>query len=324
MSDTDYTKFKGITNIGNDTLMTILENNLKSYYDWSLLGVGGWMDVEIPQSGGWGGDYSTLRMVSDPAYTDGQVWEGARKDWVWETGVEWSGAEQPISITGVEVDGTNRGFNDSGYEHHVNYPLGRIIFDTAIETTSVVKCSYSQRSVQVYVADNAPWFQELQFRSYRVDSSHYNQTTTGDWSIGAQHRSQMPAIIIEAVSRGRSRPYELGNGSLVKEQDVLFHVVAETRSMRNTLLDIISQQNDKQIWLFNTNTVADDSAYPLDYRGMLSGTNMYPDLVGPDSEYRWRKCFFKNANISEVESINPNLYQGVVRVTAEIIIGGSA
>lgn len=320
MPNTDYRQLKGITNIGDDTMMVMLENNLKTFYDWTLLTVGGWTDINIPTTGAYGGEWSTLRLVDDPQYEEGQVWEGARKDWVWETGVEWS-ANIPVIVTGVEVDDIHRAFDESGYEHHINFPLGRVVFDSALATSSVVKCTYSYRTVQVYVADNAPWFQELQYSSNRVDSAHYSQLSSGDWALGAQHRVQFPAIVIEVVPRGQARPYEIGNGSIEREQDVLFHVVAETRPMRNKLLDIIAQQTDKTIWLFDTNQIATDEAYPLDFRGMLTGTNMYPDFVD-DSTYRWRTCRLEDATISEVESLNPYLYQGTVRTTAEVVLGG--
>lgn len=324
MAVINYTKLKSVNSFAAPYLMNELEANLKMFFDWGLLGIGGWSDVSIPMTGAFGGDLHVLQSVYDPSYNDGQVWQAFRKDWVWETGVGYlddSDNPEPTIITGVRVDGTFYGSGDATYGWHINYPLGRVVFDTAIATNSTVDLNYSYRFVQIYRADDAPWWTKLQFRSFRADDDHFSQFGTGDWSIGAHHRVQMPAIVIEAVPRGSARGYELGNGALAREQDVLFHILAENRYDRNRLLDITCLQFDNTIWLFNTQSTAEATGYPLDYRGMLVGTNMYPDLVDANDGYRWQQCRFIDSVISEVESLNPNLYQGVIRTTLEVIIG---
>lgn len=319
----DYTEFKGVTHYGNDQLMVMLEANLKSWLDWSLLRIGGWTDVSIPQTGVHGGDFAELRLVDDPSYASGQVWEGVRKDWVWETGVNYTDVNgtghDPQPVGTPVVDGS-----PTAASYHVNYPLGRIIFDSPISTTSTVELDYAYRDCQVVRADSAPWFRQLQFRSFRPDDLQVSQTTRGEWSIGGQHRIQMPTILLESVPRGTSKGYELGNDSLVIMQDVLFHVMAESRTLRNNLVDMIRQQSDKAIWLFDTNRVVAGGDYPLDYRGELVGSKMYPDLVDTiaNGGYRWNKCYFMNATVSEIEALHPTLYEGMVRTTMEIVLGG--
>ena len=113
-------------------------------------------------------------------------------------------------------------------DYHINYPLGRVIFDANIPAiTAAVTASYSYRFVQVYRANDVPWWQQLQYRSFRVDDAMFTQSGDGDWAIGGQHRIQMPCVIIEAVPRATSRPFQLGDGSYWVNQDVLCHVIAE-------------------------------------------------------------------------------------------------
>jgi len=326
MALANYTKLKSATSFNAPYVMNELEANLKMFFDWGLLCIGGWSDVNIPTTGVFGGNQHVLQPVYDPSYTDGQIWQTFRKDWVWETGIEYlddSTNPEPIRITGVKVDGTYYGSGDATYGWYVNYPLGRVVFDSAVATTSTVELDYSHRIVQIYRADDAPWWKELQYRSFRADDSQFSQFGTGDWSIGAQHRVQMPAIIIESTPRGSARGYELGNGAISVDQDVLFHVLANNRYDRNNLLDIIRNQFDKIIWLFNSQTVAESTGYPLDYRGMLVGSNMYPDLVDSGNNYRWRECRFTDVIISEVESFALDLHQGIARTTFEIIVGNN-
>ena len=245
MSSNISTTFQHVSQVGDTLLNCELESNLKSYLDWGMLGIGGWFNVNIPTSGAWGGTFDQLRVVDDPSYTLGQVWESARKDWVWETGVAYTGGS-PIDISGVYVNSTLKGTGDATYGHHYNYPLGRVVFDTAIPTTSTIQLEYSYRNVQTYIADQAPWWDELQYNSMRVDDTTFSQISSGNWSILANHRVQMPAVVIEVVPRRTFQPYELGSSANFVTQDVLFHIVAESRWWRNQLVDIISIQKDNK------------------------------------------------------------------------------
>jgi hypothetical protein len=249
--------------------------------------------------------------VYDPAYTDGQVWQGIRKDWIWET-ITYKN-NSPLTINNVFVNNTT--VNKSLFT--INYPLGRLIFNSALNINSVVKLGYSYRFVQVYRSCDSSWFNIIQQSSFNTDNADIKQSDNGEWLIGANNRIQLPAIVIEALPKSRSRPYEIGNNSLVMEQDVGFYVLAENKNDRNKLLDILRLQQDSVIYLFDTNKLAQDDQYPLDYNGSLKNNAlMYPDIV---NQYKWRKCFIKNVNLFEIDSLTPNLYQGMARATVEII-----
>ena len=117
MTQEDYTRLnKFVSQIGETLLMSQIESNFKTYLDWGLLGIGGFSNVSIPTSGAYGGTFDRLRLVDDPSYTLGQVWEGPRKDWVWESGVEYS--TQPTELTGGDVESTLYGTGEATYGHH--------------------------------------------------------------------------------------------------------------------------------------------------------------------------------------------------------------
>lgn len=325
MSCEPYECFKGVYHIGNNEFLNELEVNLKVFMDWGMLKIGGWTDVDIPSSGAYGGDFSRLRLAHDPSYETGQVWEGVRKDWVWETGVNYENGitYNPANVTGVVVNGVSYPTGDSTYGFYVDYPNGRVVFNSGISTSHQVQAEYSYRDVQVYIADNAPYWDEVQQGSLRVDNNHFLTTYSGNWSVNPQHRVQLPAIIIEAVPRSFSKGYQLGDGALDAYQDVLFHVVAENRWMRNQLIDIIRKQEDRTIYLFNTNLMISQTGYPLDSRGMVrTNPTTYPVMVSPtgDGGYRWQRCRFEQVTISEVESVNPELHLGTARVTFNVVL----
>jgi hypothetical protein len=307
---------KHITNIGETLLTSQIESNLKSYLDWGLLGVGSFSNVSIPTSGAFGGTFDKLRLVDDPSYTDGQVWESPRKDWVWETGVYYN--IQPTDISGVTVNGNFYGTGDATYGHHYNYPLGRVVFDSAIPVNSNVQLEYSYRNVQTYIADQAPWWDEIQYGSYRVDDSTLYDVGSGNWQILSNNRVQLPAVVLEATSRRSFKPYELGTVSNFVYTDVLFHILSESRWWRNQLVDIISLEKDRTIWLYDNNRVASSTGYPLDHRGMrVTDPLMYPYLV---DNYRYKMARYYNMAVTEMDSPNSRLHRATVRATFEIVM----
>ena len=56
------TSFAHVSQVGNTLLNSELESNLKSFLDWSFLGIGGWSNITIPTSGAYGGTFDNLRM----------------------------------------------------------------------------------------------------------------------------------------------------------------------------------------------------------------------------------------------------------------------
>jgi hypothetical protein len=303
-----YTTFKGINNYNDAQLLTELENNLKYWLDWALLSIGGWTDVNRSDTR----TFSPAKLNYIPE-ASGKIWQSARKDWVWETGLNYNESGNPIQVSGVYINGI---FTTGCY---IDYPLGRVVLNTAISTSSAVTANYSYKNVQVYKADDAPWWRELQFNS-DPSTQFIQDPRTGDWSIAGYNRIQLPAIIMETVPRGTSKGYELGNGALITEQDMLFHILADNRVTRNNLTSMLFLQNDKTIYLFNTNTIAQGRIFPIDYRGTRVNNLNYPDLVS-ETGYRWKKCNFTKTNMAEVESINSRLFEGVVRTTLEVVFG---
>lgn len=309
------TVFQGICNISEDLLLNIVEANFKSYFDWAFLDLGAWFDAEI-------GEYTInsssvqqaqLIPVADESYIDGQVWQGIRKDWVYEK--DCHPTQQPIQISGLFIDGTFSPYSAGNFT--INYPEGRVIFDSPIDIASQVLMEYSYRGIQVYRASDAPWFSELQYGSFNNANPDIQRREDGDWSIAGSHRIQLPAIVIDPISRSNSTPYEIGSKHLVISQDVGFYVLAETKNERNKILDILRLQQGITIGLYNTNDVAVAQAYPLSENLDKNPSGQtYPWLV---EYYPYKRCYLRNVNLFEIASPSPNLHQGLVRATVEII-----
>lgn len=318
----DNTEFRGASHFGEPLLINLLEHNLKSWIDWSLLRIGAWENVTTGTSGSYGGSFSTLHAVNDKSYTSGTVFQGIRKDWLWESGVNYvsptGGTFNPLPVQ-IYVSGSLVNTGTSGHTHYINYPLGRVIFDLPHNANSI-KAQYSFRSVQTYLADDINWWMEAQFDSFNPAENQWAQNiTSGDYSLAGSNRAQLPAIVIEGVSQGDSSPYELGTLVGKNKQDILIHIIAEDRYTRNNLADIFRLQKDKVLILYNTYNVSIGGYLPLDERGMkVSNPIMYPEIV-TTSNLVFRHAEIRNITITNVETHNNNLHWAVVRATLEII-----
>lgn len=319
---TDYLKLKGFDEIFETTLNNELQDNIIEFLDWGLLEKGNYFNVHLNETSPNGQDYSLLRLSSSEHYEKGRAWEGFRKNWVWQSGVNYN--PQPIvgtnndipGISGVYVNNTFYPSSTTGtYSHKVDYFNGRIIFDNPIPTGSKVQAEYSYKYINIIYANNLPWLREIQYRTYEPSPSFIN-FEKGEFSLPTEMRVQLPAIAVEIVPRRTLRGYQLGGGQFV-ETDILFHCLAEDAITRNKLVDIISLQNDKTILMFNSNTIANSGDFPLNHNGIpVSGALIYPDLI---KKYAFNRIRLKNANVQAMDLINSNFHAGVVRLTSEII-----
>lgn len=309
----NYTNFKGIQNIGDATLTEEIESNLKTFFDWAFLNQGAFFSVMRPQTGAYGGIEHVLLPVKDPNYDEGQVWQTFRQNWVWETGVGYS--PQPINISGIYVSGTFYSLNNSIVPYVLDYINGRVIFNNPINITAAVEMNYSFKWVNVQTAD-ADWYRQVQANSFRADSTQFTTYGTGNWDQPPQMRVQLPAIIIDADNKRTHKGYELGGGQYVYH-DVEFNVLAESRWMRNKLVDILCDQNEKRIYLFDLDVMAQSGAYPLGPSGnYISGSRMYPGLINDFAHMRAR---FTKTERHRVDTENTTIFPGLVMTKLEIV-----
>lgn len=313
---------KGFSHVQDSTLSNELQDNLIEFFDWALLKKGNYFNVDVGETAPNGHDYSKLRLSSDENYTVGTCWEGLRSNWIWQSGVSSSPAplvgtnnDKP-GVSGVYVDDTFYSTTTAGsYAHYIDYFNGRVVFDSPIPTGSKVQVEHSYKWINMTYANNVPWLREVQYRSYDGNGEFF-QSAKGGWDVPPEARLQLPAIAVEVVPRRTITGFQLGGGSYVNT-DVLFHCIAEDELTRNKLVDIVSLQNEKTFYAFNSNLVAASGDFPIDYRGTpVSGALNFEELVlkhyGPDIR-------LKNSSVQGMDVINSNFYAGVVKLTAEVI-----
>lgn len=312
--------FIGVNSLGESLLINELINNYKSFLDWGFLNIGGFTNVNIPTSNIHNFSLHILKPTKDPNYPSNTVWQGARKDWVHESGVSFSGT-QPINFSGVYVNSTfypaPTGNASIGYK--INYPDGRITFNQSV---SNVTAEYSYRNVQVYKMEEFPYWREIQQASLE-NKTGLSLSDKGEFSISAEKRVQLPAVIIEPVARSSSKPFQLGNISQILEQDLLFHILSDNPKDKNNIIDILRLQKERTLYLYNTDNVVKSGVYPLNYDGSknINGQNYY-NIVN-NTNYRWIKCRIKDVNVSDINFVNIRMYGAIVRITNELLIYNS-
>ena len=319
-----FSPLKGFSGIFDSTLSNDIQDNLIEYFDWALLDKGNYFNVTKGELAPNGEDYSKLRLSSNDHYNAGQVWEGFRKNWVWQSGISFTPAplvgeglvtdkENP-GISGIYVDDTYYPVTTEGtYAHRIDYFNGRVIFDTAIPTGSKVQVQHSYKHINVVYANDVPWLKEVQTNTLQPTSNFFD-TDKGMWDIPPESRLQLPAIAIEIVPARSFKGYQLGGGQWVYT-DVLFHCIAEDVITRNKLVDVVSLQNDKNIYLFDSNKINDSGVFPLDYRGTpIPSALRYPDLLDNFNGGRLR---LTKSSVQEMVMVNSNIFGGIVRMTTE-------
>jgi hypothetical protein len=308
------TQFQHVSSIGSKNRVASLEDNIKSFLDWSFLNIGGFINVSIPTSGiDTSNTFSSFKPVTTTSVTPNRVWEATRKDWVYESGIS-SKTSSPSYFSGVYLNNTflPAPTGSGAYGYSVNYPLGRLTFNFNLAPSSTVKAAYSHRYIQVYKASDAIWWKELQKDTYNPD----NFKSTNDYLLLSNHRVQLPAIVVELIPRTVQIPYQLGSADNIIIQDVFLHIYSENANQRNIIADALIHQKDKTLRLYDISEVIKNNKYSLNKFGNInpSGYN-YPQLVELFSNY-W--CTIKDSDIVELNSLSSSLHNGIVRWSIEI------
>jgi len=306
------TTFLHVDTIGQKNRISSLEDNIKDFLDWSFLNIGAYVNVSIPTSGISGSNFHQLKPVTDPSNKI-KVWESVRKDWVYETGIP---NQSPTHISGIYLNGTflPAPTGSGSYGYSINYPLGRVTFNNSVAISSNVQLNYAYRYVQTYKSSEASWWKEVQQLTYNPAAFKAN----GDSSITANHRIQLPAIIIELTSRTQQIPKELGTTQNIIIQDVLLHILTENAVQRNNLIDILMLQKDRVFYLYNINKVIQDSVYGVNYKGEINNSGLNYGQIVADPQYLEYYTYIKDAYLSEINSLSSSLHNGVVRWSVEM------
>ena len=320
--------FKGVTAFQKDNNTNTLLLGVQDFLSWGFLNVGGFQNITRSPavSGSFSDSHSRyrLRNSDDPSYEEGQVWEGFRNDWVWESGVSYDDTK-PIQVSGVWINNNFYLPNDSTYSHFIDYPNGRIVFDYGVPTQSKVEANFTHRTVGITLASEN-YVQELMFESYDMkDLNTYLMAASGERNQLGNRRLQLPIIALEVANSPARQGYQLGGGDIVYT-DILFHIFSDDEFEKNNLRDVLLNQSEKSIHLINRTLMKQDKKYPLqlDRNGSpVKNAKVYTDLIKPSGEggYRSSTARFDSLISTDMPPVNSWLHRSTVRATFSVITG---
>ena len=241
----------------------LLRTNLQLWLNDILLREGLYKNVATGETNYNGFDISAMIPVEDESYVQGQVWQSAFKNWVYESGIPSpsSGVAPPLVASGVTVNGTfyPEATTSGAFAHDIDFPNGRVVFQSPIPVGSVVQGEFSFKEVTVDFADS--------FDNERVDlltetAFKDNPQQTGVQIYPDKRSRTLPAIWIDILRRDNSG-HEIGSKSLISDFTGIFHVWGRDSYLRDVVEDILADSERDVIIGIDFN----NAPFPLLSRG---------------------------------------------------------
>lgn len=316
-------------NLGKFSYDETIKQNIIAFFDWGFINKDGFIDINIPTSGdastyaAYGGDFSKLKPINDPRFGVGKIWEAPRKNWVWESNLE---STQPIDISGIFIN--NVFYPKSSNIYKIDYPNGRVILNSGINTNSNVRVAYSYKWISVLDINNVNWDNIVQTYSQRPDSI-YNTAGSGSYALLSDKRVQLPVVGLEVVETSYAG-YEIGTtGAKNYYSRIKYHIIGEDTMSVDRISTLIAAQDEKTIFMFNLNRVAESGKFPLNNFGSPNeGALTYNYLVKTNDEggYRYVEhvlggmLSFSKTTKQSIKKLTNNIYTTTVDMTADAVV----
>lgn len=275
----------------------LIKQNLKLFLEDLFLRNGFFETVSVGETNFYGSDISVLQpgdtVYLNPDATFPQadrVYQSAFKNWVHEEGLpSISGVGIPIVASGVTVGGTfyPTATTSGTFAHIIDYPNGRVIFNTALAGSPTVQAEFSYKLITVDGAnifgnENRPILTETSFKD--------NPRETGVDTYPDVEARTLPAIFIDVLSR-ENQGYELGTRLPIQDYFGVLHIWTRHEIHRDLIEDVIADEFRNVLLGINFNDAPD----PLLHFGQKNPNFPgYSDLAVVWGEYFWRRIYLEN------------------------------
>lgn len=238
-------------------LRSLLKLNYKFFLDMHMLREGAFITVPSGAVFYDGSDMSVLLPDTENddklfGVEDGQVWQSAFRQWVYESGVSLDGTnvqQPPLVASGVYVEGAFRATDDPEFGHTIDFINGRVIFDSPQSLGLQVQASFSARETRVGFEHD---FNQQYNNGYIESKFTTNPLTSMQLVYPSGQAQPFPAVFIE-VDRRELKGYELGNRSAVITDEVKLHIWALDDLQRDNIVDILTGQWRKSLPMIDFN-----------------------------------------------------------------------
>ena len=276
---------KGTTNFFSYDATDTLRYNLDSWLEWGLAEIGAY---ETADQNGRNSSLATLQPVKDERETDGTVFETYGPSIIWQSGVSpIAGSPNIINPSGVWIDGSfypNGTTGSNGFT--IDYRDGRVIFNED-KSGSTIKMNYSFPHVAVYDSQSPQWKSIIDSYTEADYTNIGNSSPSGIASNLKERRVWLPCVVVEVQNRTGNDPLQLGGGE-IHDYAVFYHVFGNRDFDVVRTCDLLNNQKNKKLKLFDVNKARASGVIPYNYNGSIpSGTLEYPTLRGNNNGYFW-------------------------------------
>jgi len=283
-------------------LRSLLKLNMKLFLDMHMLRESSFINVGSGSLFYDGSDMSVLLPDTEGDHqlfglVDGQVWQSAFRQWVYESGVPLDGTNvstPPVVASGVYIEGAFRPTNDPVFGHTIDFQNGRIIFNNAQPLTLKVNAAYSAREVRI---DFESGFNQQFERGFLESKYGTNPLTSQQLVYPSGNYQPFPAVFIETDNR-TMKAYELGNRSAIITEQIKLHIWSLDDMQRDNIIDILTSQWRKPIPIINFNRA------PLPLSGIFN--TLSPEYVP------YQEMLRNNKLITTIGSGTPIIYTAYI------------
>lgn len=277
-----------------------LEINLISIFDWGFVDKGGYINVEINQTGCYVTNQSLLIQTTD-IRNSGVRWQ-APENLVYESGVTHSPAPYSPALI------YKNNILDSGAV--INYRDG-VIIPTAGASGDIVKAKFAYKWVNFTSSRKTGNVRRLKYRHTRTDIDN------GDVDLPNEISLPLPSVLFDVPPISSSRPYSLDRwGARIYTHNINVCVVGESASDVTRICDYICGQEGMSFSSFDPELVISSGDFPLNFDGTKNSGKNHNQL---STDYPWATINIISAEGLWGAYIHEHIYEANVRLKTELV-----
>jgi len=272
-----------------------IKQSLYNLYDHKLLEQGAYVNITGGQKDFKGRNISKFYPVIDNELysVSGHIWQSAFHNFVYESGVV--NKPTPIVASGVYVNGV---FTPKSNSLHIDYINGRVIFDTAISTSSTVQGDFSYKEYSFVRPDNDRAFKNQ--TKYSINSN-----VDVDPFPAIPYSIYLPAIIIE-IEGADEKGFQFG-GTTETLPTLKLTVIGDHQGQVENIASVLSSTSTKDL--------------PVVAANLGPKFNFFYDLTDNYSFYQWCKL---SENFALIKSVKyTRIFNSTTEKEEPSLFGGS-
>jgi hypothetical protein len=279
-----------------------VEANLISFLDWGFIDKGGYINININQSGAYVDNRSILLKQTDPRDPSLKLFKGP-ENWVYQT--EVSATPSPNIIPLVYVN------NTLDLSPTINYRDGIVSPSINVPVNAVVKASYSYKWVTFLSSRKSYNTKRVDYRQNRTDLNDPNN------EVLSEIRVPLPCVSVDVPSVSKSRPYGLDRlGPRIYTFFVNLSIIGESASETSRISDYICVQQGTNFSTFDPKLVVAADDFPLNFDVTLNSAKNHQQL---SEDYPWSTIYIEEAQAYSGSYIHQNIYESFVRLKLELV-----